>query len=198
MKNEHENKEIIASKRLSSLKMVISNQYYRINVIWCRTVYAYNEVIQTKSHNHSFYEIHYVLTGACSLLLNEKQVDLYKSEYIIISPKKTHQFIDATKDFSKLVFGFEVIDDNGKIVEAIEKTNNNEKKCGTEIIEDIIAIILKTALYKGEHVDVLIRNLVQSLLIEFARINDINIFYEKIKIKEKDRRIEIAERFMIT
>ncbi|MDO4293995.1 MAG: AraC family transcriptional regulator [Eubacteriales bacterium] len=60
----------------------------------------------TKKHYHAFYELHYVLSGNCSISIDGTCYCLQAKEYLLIPPKHPHMFAEISPDYKEFVVGF--------------------------------------------------------------------------------------------
>lgn len=94
-------------KELSRLDISISNYAFESKSIWCRIAFNANETWNQAKHSHSFYELHLCLNGGASFRTKDDNIlTINPGKFILFPPKCSHQLIDVTDDFSKLVFGF--------------------------------------------------------------------------------------------
>ncbi|NMA23721.1 MAG: AraC family transcriptional regulator [Spirochaetales bacterium] len=80
--------------------------YYNC-IEYLRTAYSKsNFFMDTSNHKHSFYEIHYVLKGVCSFLINQSStIKISANEFVIIPTMCDHQITDLSDDLERFVIG---------------------------------------------------------------------------------------------
>lgn len=62
-----------------------------------------------QTHSHSFYELHFALSGSCSLCLrNTQETVLNAGDYLLINPNTNHKFNRISNDFFRLSVVFDI------------------------------------------------------------------------------------------
>lgn len=102
---------VSASKKLNKLCKRIDNGFFNAEIFWCRAVYDGYERWNLKMHRHSFFEIHFGLSGKIEYDFDftDKIVVLKKSRYLIIPPGVSHRIlrVDEGSGVFKLAFRIE-------------------------------------------------------------------------------------------
>ncbi len=79
----------------------------RCRVAWCRYTFAENESLSTRSHKHSMYELHYVVSGALLFVLpGHGSLSVCAGQYVIIPPEWIHGIENTNEQTVKFVAGF--------------------------------------------------------------------------------------------
>ncbi len=96
------------NRKLKSASLTMFNfDDYKIKIFWLRLIRE-NESFNSKEHSHSFFEIHYVTKGAFKIIINGEVCEVNEDEYVLIPPSVKHTIESVSKDFNKLVWGFEM------------------------------------------------------------------------------------------
>lgn len=70
------------------------------------------------THAHSFYELHFPLSGSCNLVVqNTKDTMLGAGNYLLIYPNTNHKFTHFSKDFFRLSIAFDIQRNNEILTE---------------------------------------------------------------------------------
>ena len=62
-------------------------------------------------HSHSFYEVHFVLSGSITYFLDDKQIKIEEGNAIFIPANKVHKFFSSSEDVFKIAIAF-LVDSN--------------------------------------------------------------------------------------
>ena len=98
----------IEVSRFNRIMPDTKNKDLKIDIIWNNISYANNNVFNTVSHIHSFYEVYCVLDGTIRIKLKNKEITLKKDDCILYPPKYEHQILDYSEDFARYDVGFRV------------------------------------------------------------------------------------------
>ena len=79
-------------------------------VYWLKGVVYNSEIhdssLNVKPHFHSFLEMQIVLDGELEYLIDGQQVTVYAGEFLLISPKISHQLVRYSENFQKIATAF--------------------------------------------------------------------------------------------
>ena len=62
--------------------------------------------LETISHQHYYYEMHFVLNGSTTMRINEKEYEIEQNSYYIIPQNLPHSCIKHSSDLLCCVFSF--------------------------------------------------------------------------------------------
>ena len=77
-------------------------------------------VWETGRHNHAFYELHIILSGQCTLFINNAEITLSAGQGILIAPEVFHAPNSVTQPFCRLSAAF--LPDKAKLLQLIPGT----------------------------------------------------------------------------
>ena len=80
----------------------------KVSTSWCR-VAKFTDIDKAITlHHHSFFELHFCLSGEARICLNEEQeVSLIPGTFVLL-PKNLNHKISCLKDFAEFVCGFQI------------------------------------------------------------------------------------------
>ncbi len=107
-----EAERVFASKKISKIDWNTHTEQISLKTYWCRVAFNKFESWNYKKHSHSFFELHFALKGKCDFSIDGQTVSVSKDEFVLIPPGKTHQIMDVSNDFEKLVWGFSVLNED--------------------------------------------------------------------------------------
>lgn len=97
-----------ALKKLSRIKMYIADDCMKVSTSWCRVAKFTDSDKAITLHHHSFFELHFCLSGEARICLNEEQeVSLIPGTFVLL-PKNLNHKISCLKDFAEFVCGFQL------------------------------------------------------------------------------------------
>lgn len=100
---------VTISRILSRLKLAFTTNLMNYDSEWCRIAYSGHENWNYNLHSHSFYELHFCLSGECTFTIGDNtNVLVRKGEFLLIQKNIPHQLIYVSDDFIKLVSGFHI------------------------------------------------------------------------------------------
>lgn len=100
-----------ASRYLSRLDLNKISTSHEFESYWCRVSFKRFERINTKLQRHSFFELHYCISGSCRFVLENTEMKLESGNFVLVHPGAEHMIPDASDDFEKLVWGFSIVDE---------------------------------------------------------------------------------------
>ena len=115
---------------------------------WCRIDADSREARNYKEQYHSFFELHLCLTGECRFDISGKELVLTEHKYLLLRPMEKHRLTDASDDFTKLVFGFSLEDEDISISLAAGASRLEVREAS-----DGVCTILGTLLSEAERPD---------------------------------------------
>ena len=181
-------------KELSRLDISISNYAFDSKVIWCRVAFNNNETLNQAQHSHSFYELHLCLSGSASFRTKSNDIlTITSGEFVLFPPKQSHQLIDVTEDFSKLVFGFTLeLKESEEYIYLKSSFDNITQKVfvASQELKEMPSKILNIIKRRPKCYKLLISNILAMIIVECG--NCINPYNEATAIRyiDKDRRLE--------
>lgn len=155
-------------------------------------------------HKHSFYELHFCLSGSCRLGIDQiGTVNLDNNHFLIIPPKKPHRFQSTGETFSELVMGFSVAYNKGHpdapfFEDAFARVQANTCYPATDVMRLCVEHMLRNAFDRQAGLPTAMSAFVQLLMLELARQiapQQINYQYGKEQYKH-DLRFEQIEKFI--
>ncbi len=103
--------DIKLSKALSRLNLSFSVENIYIKTYWCRIAVREIKTFMSKTHAHSFFEIHLCIKGRATFVVGNEKVSVKEGEFIFIPQKTPHRIEKISDDFIKLVWGFDVTEE---------------------------------------------------------------------------------------
>ncbi len=98
----------ITSTYLNRIKISFSDELMDVKSYWCRYAILENDRFNKSSHHHTFFELHYCLAGSADFEIENQPVHLATNHFLLLPPSTKHQIKTQSKDFEKLIFGFEL------------------------------------------------------------------------------------------
>lgn len=99
-----------SSRYLGRLDLNKSAVSHGFECYWCRVSFKRFERINIRIQRHSFFELHYCISGNCRFILKGTEMQLRANEYVLVHPGAEHMIPEASDDFEKLVWGFSILD----------------------------------------------------------------------------------------
>ena len=125
-----DDRELLASRRLSGLNLNVREEEIPLKHYWCRVAYQQYDKANLKTHRHSFFELHMCLTGECGITVDDVSFCLKPRTFLLLPPQKKHTILWQSEGFSKFVWGFSVRDD--AVVKELSDCCENGKLCTAE------------------------------------------------------------------
>ena len=190
--------DIEVSKRLNKINLNFEYDGYKFKTYWCRVVMNESDTFNSKEHSHSFYELHLCLNGECEIFIGEQEYILKKGQYIICHSHQKHTIVSMSKDFEKLVWGFNVSSETGG--NRIRQFSTNiRKKVHYEYgqdIKDILSLIFNDVIERRiDYVDTIKLKLFL-LFMELFRASSKQKLIKKKGEEEKDPRLKMIESYI--
>ena len=123
-------KEVLASRKLSGLNLNVREEEIPLKHYWCRVAYQQYDRANMKTHRHSFFELHMCLTGECEITVDDACFCLTPRTFLLLPPQKKHTILRQSEGFSKFVWGFFVRDE--AVAKELSDCCENGKLCATE------------------------------------------------------------------
>ena len=127
------------------------------NVLWMNAACAENKfTLNLKPHNHTFFEMHIVISGSIVYRFNDGDVRVCESNILLITPHTIHCIPEESEDFQKMTVAFEV-DDSAELNSILQSKN----KCALPMDDDLketLAFIIRKAKNKSVCSDTMIKN----------------------------------------
>ena len=90
----------------------------KVVLIYARFIKETGFVRTIETHSHSFYELHFALSGSCSLCLkNTCEKTLNAGEFLLINPNTNHKFSSFSPDFFRLSVVFDIFRNGQKLAD---------------------------------------------------------------------------------
>lgn len=99
---------VIAAKRLNNIKINCDSDLMHLNFTWCRYAMSDNVNFRRSSHQHTFFELHYVTNEYMTLSTGNKTYTVKKGQFMLIPPCTEHEIVFQSNNFKKLVMGFDI------------------------------------------------------------------------------------------
>lgn len=185
-------------KELAQLELTISNYAFEADVLWCR--FARNERWNVAIHNHSFYELHFCLSGFAKFCNNKNEVlSLQPGSFVIFQAGQEHRLSFSSENFEKLVFAFHLTLKPSEDLPFFESAYNNISFNVFEASDKMIRYTQK--LCEESNSDspaykLSVTNLLSELILEIARIITPQHHSRKILYKNKDNRLDTLVLFI--
>lgn len=193
--------KLTASRAMNRMNFQLDNESFSSNIYWCRFSYNGYDSWNYAFHSHSFYELHYCISGeAVFQLKTGEKIKISQNEFVIFPSKTMHSLDYVSKDFEKFVIGFDI-----KIKESEEKSffktafDNDMPLKNLSVSEEMqyaVAIILSQVLHKVPAYKLAINNLLTFVITEVARIISSDKNFNLLDYEIEDFRLDILVRFM--
>lgn len=141
-----------------------------INIVILYARFMHNSGINWTfdTHSHSFYELHFPLSGSCTLVMQTSQnLDLAVGKYLLIHPNTNHKFTSFSDDFFRLSIAFDIKYD--------EKIISDDNKYTIDYSNERIPVFLNQMLFEYNNRNLGYKNIVkfyiQTVMIELLRSN---------------------------
>ena len=158
-----------------------------LETFWCRID---NDTQDSHNYNeqmHSFFELHIALCEECEFQLGEEHATLRHGEYLLLPPHTNHKLTVASKNFTKLVWGFAIHDVkiHSALAEACERVQ-------TRPLREIAQKSLELLISESENTDdfqsfFLIKSNLFAILIHIIR--EMTKLHSDQRIYKKNRAI---------
>ena len=114
------------TKTLSGLFPDFNTEGIKSKTFWSR-IAVMEEQFNESVHNHSFFELHFCLSGNATLEIAGESISLNAEDFVLINKHEDHKTIYQSEDFVKFVWGFIVeCEDKGK-TDYLNRTLNFSK-----------------------------------------------------------------------
>lgn len=161
-----------STSQLSELnKMKISSLNHKgidISIYWFRAVsYSLNKHVTTlRMHHHTFFELHFILDGEITYLINNKTIKVKKNEYILISPMQMHKVLGYSDDYIKLSVALSIPKQN-ELYDVFNAKNSRKDSISPDMISSI-SFMLSEASKNAFYSSILIKNRIFEMLCLMA------------------------------
>ena len=203
LKDQGINDGVTISRILSRIKLNFSNALIQFDSEWCRIAYSQHENWNYNRHSHSFYELHYCLSGECAFKTGDNSdVVVKKGEFLLIHKNIPHQLIYVSDDFIKLVLGFHIgfrneTSDQNILDTAYRLADSGRTYQATDEMYHIVVRILAEIQRNHLALVEVVCNYIELLIIEIGRV--LQPDYEPCKllrINENDERFAQVQQFI--
>lgn len=97
----------------------LGNDMLRVRYFWFRKIDSLDESLTTDLHRHTFFELHYVLSGSLQILAEGNTLEVAAGDWVLIPKNTLHQILQPQTQTKKIVFGFNV---DGPLRKAFEQS----------------------------------------------------------------------------
>ena len=157
----------IASKRMSRMRLCVRGTYMAIETIWCRVAYAHLEENSFFRHEHSFYELHYVLNGVQRVGTDTGEpLLLHEGDLLCIAPHTPHFSQHADKETEKFVCGFSLTTDNDWVREAVRILSCGKVYHLSVQLCSYVHLMLSAAETTAPHAETTVSRLLEGFFLE--------------------------------
>lgn len=168
----------------------------RINVLWVQAMASESnkKIIGTKRHRHSFFEIHFTLSGQITYECEKGNIHTVdEGEFILFSPKVSHTVVEHSDEFVRLSVTF-ISDESGYIYNELSRREYH-KGTMTESVISSLEEILKETERKDFFSRTVMKNRIFDLICEASRISGFNEFGKSIE-PDSDTRIDMIKQYI--
>ena len=102
-----------------------------------------SDVWKTGRHNHACYELHIILSGECSIFINNSVVNLSAGQVLLISPEAFHAPKSVTQPFRRLSVSF--LFDESNLSNVIPKNSSFSLFSADDTIKELCSAIFTEA-----------------------------------------------------
>ena len=183
------------ANRLNRLSVPDIKEPIPIKVLWFNSVTVTNKIrFSNKKHQHSFFEIHFLLSGATEYETAWNKYNVSEGNGIMFSPNTNHTAVSRTDDMKKLCLTFNCEKDNSLFEQISQKEvctfaiDSKMKTCFETILEeaDLHSIFSMT----------LIQNCIFELICRIMRSTNIDEKNESMSEYQSDSRIDTVKQYI--
>ena len=164
---------------------------YRLRIIWLDFVNkSAISRIYTGEHFHSFYELHFVLSGSVTYLLNGCGLSVSDGEFMMIPPNVSHSHFSCSDDSVKLSVAFET--DDEKLIGILESFGSSKKS-----FQDVHSIAKRISEYVST-LNLFTSSLVGGAVNEiiYGTLKALGVCFEPFGDKQCDLRVKAATEYI--
>lgn len=157
----------------------------KIVILYARFMHNVGMNWTLDAHSHSFYELHFPLSGTCNLILqNSQNITLMPGKHLLVHPNTNHKFTSFSDDFFRLSIAFD-IQRNNKVVADDDKyiVNDSDEKITNLLAQMFAEYNTQNLGYKN-----IVNFYIQTALIKFLRSYP-NILYGDKKQTDASQKI---------
>ena len=187
-------REFMISTELSKLDFNRTKDEVQLYTHWFRIAYAEFEKWDHKEHAHLFWELHLCLSGSVNVRIDDTEYILTENTYIFFCPKTKHTILFETGDYSELVWGFN-IENNQEINEIFCDKYKNTKlfNAEKEMLDSVLLILDNVEKARFGYYCVIRNELyhIFTLLARKAGIENSGIYH-----KEKNNEVNLIRKYI--
>ena len=185
---------------LSRLMLMHNSDFWNFHAAWFRFVDGRLESQSQRSHKHMLYELHYVLKGRLSIVLEHgKPFTVDSGQFIIIPPRVMHFIVDEAPPSQKLVSGFDIQSENAQIVQCLQTVQKGVCCWESETLRQLVQALHSKVERSPLTATSLSPFLVQSIILEMLEIIQPPTPYQtdvKLKSSINDERVQACRQII--
>lgn len=161
-----------------------------LNIYWLRISCGENaETLNYRMHRHSFFEIHFLIQGEMSYIMNGVATKVVKGQFTVVPPDEPHAVLSHSDDFLKATVS---LDARGSVADALQLLSFGVHRAPDAVLRSFYDIAAMSAQMK-RYVAEAVRARISEIAYVIAGMSPITVDAPK---REKDDRVIKAKRFV--
>lgn len=157
-----------------------------VKILWLNPDFSeYNRTtVNLKMHSHTFYEVHFVLSGTVTYTDSNGQIfEVGENEYIFIPPCARHKIESKSQTYQKLGFAFSYQPDGNDRYIFLDKIY---KASGGDWMKQLVSL-LSGSLEQGKGIEQQTFQYISSLLVMFVTDKKVTVGIQKQSVTSDER-----------
>lgn len=156
-------------QNLNKYYIKFRDEYLQLLVLWLRPTDSDTENLLTRRSKHSFFELHYVLTGSLQIQTEGGCLCLEAGDFLLLPPDAYHEITHYEEHTKKLVFGFDVEFVSAQLQDAMLHIVPQKRK-DTPVMRSLSELLIDIGTREPGYSGVQIRCLTEALLFEIVSL----------------------------
>ena len=193
--------KLTASRMMNKINFKIDNDAFFSNIYWCRFSYNGYDSWNYAFHSHSFYEMHYCISGeAVFKLKTGEDIKISENDFVLFPSKTLHSLDSISENFEKFVIGFDIeikeSEEKSFLKTAFDKDTSPKSYQASEEMQYTVAMILNRILQKNHAYKLAINELLGLVITEIAGIISLDKSILSNQYENEDFRLQALIQFM--
>jgi len=199
--NTPTSQKFTASRMMNKINFKIDNYAFFSNIYWCRFSYNGYDSWNYAFHSHSFYEMHFCVSGeAVFQLKTGEKIKISENKFVIFPSKTLHSLDSISENFEKFVIGFDITikesEEKNFFKTAFDKNASPKSYQASEDMQYAVAMILNRILHKNQAYKLAINELLAFVITEIAGIISVDKNVLLNQYEKEDFRLQALIQFM--